>query len=275
VAGLREDVVNGSDTGTNGGSADQWLFQPKGDIIATPLSWLEFYASAGLGFHSNDLRGVTQATSSGNTGAPLMAKQTGEELGLRAIAMPSFTTTLTYFYMKSQSETTYDPDAGQDSAGPGSRRTAFEINTTWQALNWLEFYIGLAVSHARYTEVTDDGVGGHLGYYIPNAPSVIGSLAAYASNLDPWSGGLEYRYLGPFSVTPDNAVRAKAMANRISRSAMPRGRTGNSAPVSTMRSTPMPTLPNSTIMTDCEASQQAASAICISIRWSRVPFVLA
>src|SRR5581483_7766372 len=120
--------------------------------------------------------------------------------------LPSLTATLTAFYLKSQSETTYDADAGQDSAGPGSRRTGVELNTTWQATDWLEFYTSLAVSHARYTEPSDDGTGNHIGTHIPNAPKVIGSLAAYVKNLGPWSGGLEYRYLGEFAVTPDNKV---------------------------------------------------------------------
>lgn len=209
LTGVREDVIEGGDIGTNGGTAEQWLFQPKGDIIVTPLDWLEGYASAGLGFHSDDLRGVTRAASSGTAGAPLMAKQMGEELGLRANILPSLTATFTYFYMKAQSETTYDADVGQDSAGPGSRHTGFEINTTWQALHWLEFYSSLALSHARYTVEADDGAGGHLGYYIPNAPSVIGSLAAYVKDMGSWSGGLEYRYLGTFPVTPDNSIQGK------------------------------------------------------------------
>jgi outer membrane receptor protein involved in Fe transport len=209
VLGVREEDISGGDIGTNTGHASQSLFQPKGNIAVTPLDWLEVYVSAGQGFHSDDLRGVTQAASSGVAGAPLIAKQVGEEVGLRANILPSLTATLTYFYLKSQSETTYDPDAGQDGAGPGSRRTGFELNTTWQATSWLEFYTSLAVSHARYTEITDDGAGGHLGTWIPNAPNIIGSLAAYVKNLGPWTGGLEYRYLGAFPVTPDDMVEGK------------------------------------------------------------------
>jgi hypothetical protein len=209
VLGLREDVIAGGDIGTSTGNASQALIEPKANLIVTPLDWLEVYVSGGQGFHSDDLRGVTQANSSGVSGAPLIAKQMGEEVGVRANILPSLTATLTYFYLKSQSETTYDPDAGQDGAGPGSRRTGFELNTTWQATGWLEFYTSLAVSHARYTEITDDGAGAHLGDYIPNAPSIIGSLAAYVKNLGPWTGGLEYRYLGAFPVTPDNAFEGK------------------------------------------------------------------
>jgi outer membrane receptor protein involved in Fe transport len=206
VLGAREDVVSGSDTGTSGGSASQSLFEPKASIIVSPWESVEFYASAGTGFHSDDIRGATQAASTGVVGAPLIARQSGEEVGMRANILPNLTATLTGFYLKSQSETTYDPDAGQDSAGPGSLRSGVELNTTYQALRWLEFYTSLAVSRARYTDLSDDGNGGHVGTHIPNAPSVIGSLAAYVRGLDGWSGALEYRYLGEFPVTPDNSI---------------------------------------------------------------------
>jgi outer membrane receptor protein involved in Fe transport len=115
--------------------------------------------------------------------------------------------TLTLFQITFQSELTYDPDAGQTSAGPPSRREGIELNTTWQALDWLEFYGSFATSHARYSEESDDGTG-HVGRYIPQAPTAIGNFAAYVKHLGPWGAGLEYRYLGSYPLTPDNAVRA-------------------------------------------------------------------
>lgn len=209
VLGLREDAVFGSDEGTNAGHASQALLQPKGSLIFTPVKWLEVYFSAGEGFHSDDLRGVNQAASLHVAGAPLISQQRGEELGIRTNILPNLTATLTAFYLKSQSETKYDADAGQDSAGPGSRRSGLELNTTWQALSWLEFYTTVAASHARYTEPTDDGDGKHIGEHIPEAPGMIGSLSAYIKDLDGWSGALAYRYLGPDPVVPDNSIRGE------------------------------------------------------------------
>ena len=209
VMGLREDYITGSDHGTNEGSANQSLSQPKASLIFTPTEWLEVYFSAGQGFHSDDLRGVNQAAALHIAGAPLIAKQQGEEAGLRANILPSLTVTLTSFYLKSQSETTYDPDAGQDGAGPGSRRTGLELNTTWQALSWLEIYTTIATSHARFVDPTDDGNGGHVGEYIPDAPGIIGSLAAYVRGLNGWSGALEYRYLGVYPVVPDDSIKGQ------------------------------------------------------------------
>jgi hypothetical protein len=209
VLGVREDYFTAGDRGTNGGQARQDMFQPKASLIFTLSPKTEFYLSAGRGFHSDDVRGVTQAAAQDVIGAPLIARATGEEAGIRHEFMPNLSATLTAFQITFQSELTYDPDAGATSAGPPSRRQGVELNTTWQALEWLEFYTSIAASRARYSEAADDGSGGHLGLYIPNAPNVIASVAMYIKQLDRWNGGLEYRYLGAFPLTPDNQIRGR------------------------------------------------------------------
>lgn len=207
VVGLREDYFIANDTGTNSGRASQGLFQPKGSLIFTLSPRTEVYASAGRGFHSDDVRGVAQAASRRLSGAPLIAPSTGEEIGVREEFLPNLSATLTLFQIRFQSELTYDPDAGQTSAGPPSDRKGIELNATWQAMEWLEFYGSFASSHARYAEDSDDGTG-HVGRYIPAAPTAIGNFAAYLKHWGAWSAGLGYRYLGSYPLTPDNAVRA-------------------------------------------------------------------
>jgi len=125
VVGLREDRIQGSDSGTNPGEASASLFQPKASLIVTPLATTELYLSAGRGFHSDDLRGVNQAALTGVAGAPLIARQDGAEIGIRQQVGRRLAITLALFSLDAQSETTYDPDAGQDSAGPASRRRGF------------------------------------------------------------------------------------------------------------------------------------------------------
>jgi outer membrane receptor protein involved in Fe transport len=104
------------------------------------------------------------------------------------------------FNLDAQSQTTYNPDVGQDTAGPASRRTGYEINITYQALHWLEFYGSLSQDRARFKTPFDDGTG-HLGEYLPNAPFATGSFNVYLKNLGPWSAGLEYRYLSSFPLS--------------------------------------------------------------------------
>ena len=163
VLGLREDSIRGSDSGTNAGNASASLFQPKASVIVTPLATTEFYLSAGRGFHSDDLRGVNRAAIAGVAGAPLIARQDGEEIGVRQQVGRRLAVTMALFRLDAQSETTYDPDVGQDSAGPASRRRGFELNVTYQAAAWLELYGSYSADHARFKTPFDDGTG-HVGH---------------------------------------------------------------------------------------------------------------
>jgi hypothetical protein len=206
VLGLREDYQHGSDSGTNHGAASSALFQPKGSLIFTPVDTTEFYVSAGRGFHSNDLRGVNQAANLGVPGAALIASETGEEIGVRQQLLgQKVAVTLAVFNLDAKSQTTYNPDVGQDTAGPASRRTGYEINITYQALHWLEFYGSLSQDRARFETPFDDGTG-HLGEYLPNAPFATGSFNVYLKDLGPWSAGLEYRYLSSFPLSSGPCV---------------------------------------------------------------------
>jgi hypothetical protein len=207
VVGIREDYIHGIDSGTNTGAKGASIFQPKGSLIFTVAPTTEVYVSAGRGFHSDDLRGVTKPSTGQQAGAQLIAKQVGEEVGLRQeLLQGRMTATIAIFNLDAASETTYDPDAGEDSAGPASRRYGYEINLTYQALRWLEFYASYSGDHARFKTDFDDGTG-HIGRFLPNAPVATGSFNIYVKNLGPWSGGLEYRYLGREPLSSDNQVQ--------------------------------------------------------------------
>ena len=222
VFGIRDDYQHGTDIDyltalhetagySNGGTAAQSLLQPKASLIYTASDSLEFYASAGRGFHSADLRGVNQDVSVdlGLPHTPLLARQEGQELGLRAAATERLALTFAVYNLWQQSETIIDPDVGADSAGPPSRRYGFELNVTWEINRWLEFYGSYSGNHTRFTHPFDDGTG-HLGTYITDAPVASGELALYLKDLGPWSGGVFYRYLGnyPLSSGPCNNAAA-------------------------------------------------------------------
>jgi outer membrane receptor protein involved in Fe transport len=206
VLGYRYDTQYGSDKGTNSGTASDHLLAPKGSLIFRPVEMTELYISAGRGFHSDDLRGVTAAQDAHVAGAPLIARQSGEEIGLRQQLTHAFTMTLSFYELSAQSETTYDPDAGVDTAGPGSRRRGYEVNLTYQALQWLEFYGSYSGNRARYVTPFDDGTG-HVGEYLPNSPFATGSFNVYVKDLGPWSGSLGYRYLSSYPLSSDDSIQ--------------------------------------------------------------------
>ena len=197
---------------TNGGTKSQALLQPKGSLIYTPADFLELYLSGGEGFHSADLRGVNQDKSVdlGLPNTPLLAKQYGEEAGVRANVQSNIAVTLAVYNLWQQSETIIDPDVGQDLAGPPSDRYGYEVNLTYQITNWLEFYGSYSGDHSRFTQPFDDGTG-HLGTYITDAPVATGSFALYFTHLGPWSAGLDYRYLGNYPLSSGPCVNSAAV----------------------------------------------------------------
>jgi len=228
VLGFRDDYQHGTDIDylaqlhlaagyTNGGTVDQSLPQPKCSLIYTASESLEFYASAGRGFHSADIRGVNQDTSVdlGLPHTPLLARQEGQEVGLRTTVGRNLAMTFAVYNLWQQSETIIDPDVGQDSAGPPSRRYGFEWNVTYKIYRWLELYGSVSANHTRFTRPFDDGTG-HEGTYITDAPVMTGELALYVSDFGPWSGGIDYRYLGSYPVSSgpcNNAAAVKDFPN--------------------------------------------------------------
>ncbi|MFI4867405.1 MAG: TonB-dependent receptor [Steroidobacterales bacterium] len=222
VIGLRADCQHGSDVDylaaqhesagySNSGTASQCLLQPKGSLMFAPAQQLEFYLSAGQGFHSADVRGVNQDRdpSLGLPRTPLLAKQDGQEVGLRAQPRTNLAFTLALYNLWQQSETIIDPDIGQDMAGPASRRYGYEFNLSWQVRRWLELYGSYSGNHTRFTHDFDDGTG-HLGRFITDAPVATGSLALYLTHLGRWSAGLDYRYLGRYALSSGPCVDAAA-----------------------------------------------------------------
>lgn len=150
---------------------------------------------------------MNAANIKGIAGAPLIAAQTGEEIGVRQeLYGGKVALTVAVFNLDAQSEITYDPDVGMDSAGPASHRYGYEVNATYQASRWLEFYGSFSQDRARFDTPYADGTG-HTGYFLPNAPFATGSLTAYVTNLGPWSGALQLRYLSAYPLSSDDAVR--------------------------------------------------------------------
>jgi outer membrane receptor protein involved in Fe transport len=223
VIGVRGDYQHGTDLDylaalhetagySNGGTAAQSLVQPKGSLIFTPADYLEFYLSAGRGFHSADLRGVNQDVSV-DLGLPhtnLLSKQEGQEVGMRAAVGRDLTFTFAVYNQWQQSETIIDPDVGADTAGPPSRRYGYELNVTYQLNRYLEFYGSYSGDHTRFTHPFDDGTG-HLGDFITDAPVATGSLALYLKDLGRWSGGMNVRYLGNYPLSSGPCVDSAAV----------------------------------------------------------------
>ncbi|MGB7265115.1 MAG: TonB-dependent receptor, partial [Terracidiphilus sp.] len=106
----------------NSGSATKFLPEPKLSLIFGPWSNMEFYAQGGFSFHSNDARGSTQRIepispdnpypNTPSTPISPLVQTKGGELGVRTAAVPHLQSTLSLWYLRSNSELQQDGDTG-------------------------------------------------------------------------------------------------------------------------------------------------------------------
>ncbi len=149
-----------SDDPANSGTDTDGIVSPKLNVVFGPWADTEYYASAGMGFHSNDARGVT-ITQDPVTGAAVdsvdpLVRTYGFELGARTEAVSDVTSTLALFYLHSDSELLYVGDAGTSEAGPATERYGVEWSTYWKPSEWLTLDNEATFSQGRLLGVGDD-----------------------------------------------------------------------------------------------------------------------
>jgi outer membrane receptor protein involved in Fe transport len=220
--GLRQEFYRGEDRSLLPDSAFRQtpfseavtLFQPKGSIVLGPWWDSEFYLSAGRGFHSDDLRGVSGSVPLEGLGgartAPLLVKADSEEVGLRSNIVPNLHVQIAAFNVRLNSEIVYDQDQGEDQPGPQSDRYGVEVSAEYKPLPWLELNTDLAFSHAQFVQISPANLMtnfGDSGNHIPLAPGFIGSFGVIVDDLGPWYGSVQERLFGPYALVSDNSER--------------------------------------------------------------------
>jgi hypothetical protein len=217
--GLREDVYGGTDRNLAPGgpfsktpfSAHATMVQPKGSLALGPWWKTEVYVSAGDGFHSDDIRGVSgtaplEGLQGNATTAPFLVRAVAGEVGFRTDLIAKTQVQVAAFYIHLASEFVYDQDQGEDQAGPPSKRDGVEISAQYRPVRWLEVNTDLSFSHARF-DADHLAAYGDAGAYIPLAPDFVGSFGLLVDDLGPWYGGLQERILGAYPLTADNRER--------------------------------------------------------------------
>ncbi len=199
--GLRADGfyfdVDSNNPANSGTDADG-IVSPKLNLIFGPWSDTEFYASAGTGFHSNDARGVTL----GKDAADPLVRTYGFELGARTEAVSSVVSTLSLFYLHSDSELIYVGDAGSAEAGPASQRYGVEWSTYWHAAEWLTFDHEMTLAQAKLLDIGPDDE-------IPGAVPFVMNTGITLGKDEGFFGSLRSRYFSPRPLIEDGSVDSK------------------------------------------------------------------
>jgi TonB dependent receptor/TonB-dependent Receptor Plug Domain len=189
--------VKGGDP-VNSGTETAGIFSPKAGLVFGPWAQTELYANAGLGFHSNDARGVTDPV---DPATPLVQAKNAE-LGLRTAALPGLVSTISVWALELDSELVFVGDEGTTEAGAPSRRHGIEFANYYQAAPWLALDADLAFTQARFRDVPSGQA------YIPNSVDRVLTAGAALDLPGGWSSSLRVRYFGSQPLIEDNSVRA-------------------------------------------------------------------
>lgn len=197
-----------SDLAANSGRADGAILGPKFGAILGPWSGHELYLNSGLGYHSNDARGVTIAVDPTDGVTPVKAadplvRAKSAEIGLRSTLAPGLLSTVSVWYLELDSELLYVGDAGGTEAGDRTRRVGVEWTNHYRPVDWLVIDADLACTRARYIDPAGDPA--HLGRHIPGSIATVASAGALVRFADGWSTSLRARYHGPRPLIEDNS----------------------------------------------------------------------
>ena len=211
--GVRGDVFyfdTQSNNRLNSGDDFAGIVSPKISAVFGPWNDTEFYLNYGTGFHSNDARGVSTIVdpNSGeriDTVDPLVRTQ-GAEFGIRSSAIPHLTSTLTFFWLQSDSELVYVGDEGKNEAGPGSERYGIEWANYWRPTDWFSMDAEVALTHGRLTDSGNDD-------HIPNSVPVMfsgGINLGAQGGADGFFANLRARAFNHRPLIEDNSVKGKS-----------------------------------------------------------------
>ena len=216
VVGLRFDGFRfdvDSNRPENSGERTAGLVSPKGSLIFGPWAKTELYLSGGLGFHSNDGRGVnthvdpltgSTTDASGNPIRPAkpLVQTIGAEIGTRTTWIKGLQSTVSFWWLDSDSELIFSGDAGTTEASRPSRRYGIELANYYSPTKWLTFDADFSFSKSRFTEDAPEG------NYIPGSVETVIAAGAEVHDLHGVFGGLRLRYFGPRPLIEDNRVRS-------------------------------------------------------------------
>ena len=225
VAALRGDLdyfdVTSLSNPANSGTAYTLLPSPKLSLIFGPWAKTEFYVQGGFSFHSNDGRGATQTVEpvsadypypgTASTRIPALIQTKGAEIGVRTLVVPKLQSTVSLWYLHSDSELEQDGDTGGTVASQSpSDRYGVEWANYYALTKHLALDFDCADSIARFTSIDaeDAAPGSPGGTHVPEAVGVVISSGVTLHDLNGFSTSLRLRYFGPRDLTSDAFYRS-------------------------------------------------------------------
>jgi outer membrane receptor protein involved in Fe transport len=172
---------------------------PKLNLYYQLSPAVQLFVRSGLGFHSNDARGVVQGSGSFNA----LPRAVGAEVGSTFKPAPSLVVNAALWTLHLQDELVYSGDEGTtESAGP-TRRYGVDVSARYQLTGRLFLDADVNYSHGRIVNAPEGE------NRIPLAPSFTSIGGLTLKNPNGLSASLRYRHIDTRPAQEDNAIRAR------------------------------------------------------------------
>lgn len=218
VIGLRHDYLDfdvqdraginqsGIDLGVNSGSGNDDISSLKGSVIYNLSEQWEIYASAGQGFHSNDVRGATISIDPSD-GQPIdkvnpFVRSFGYEAGLRAFFSERLNASVALWSLELDSELLFVGDAGNTEASRASERQGIELSAYYHFNSNWSVDLEYAYTDAEFSDYAPEGNN------IPGALEQVLQAGINADFADGWFGSLRLRHFGERPLVEDASVNS-------------------------------------------------------------------
>ncbi|MCB9556881.1 MAG: TonB-dependent receptor plug domain-containing protein [Deltaproteobacteria bacterium] len=172
---------------------------PKASVVLTPHPSTDIYLNFGVGFHSNDARGVVRRL---DPASPLTTA-IGYEVGARTRLFSRLDIALAFFGLHLASETVWVGDEGTTEPSGATRRLGLEGEARLELLKWLFADVDVSVIWPTFV----DAPAGERD--IPLAPRLL--VTGGISARHPWGlfGRAGFVYLGDRPATEDAYLTAE------------------------------------------------------------------
>ena len=160
---------------------------------------VQLFLRSGLGFHSNDARGVVRDAQP----AQALPRATGAEAGSTFKPVPDLVVNAAAWFLRLSDELVYSGDEGTTESVGASQRYGLDVSARYQLTSRWFLDLDANYSHGRLLNATE------LNNYIPLAPSLTSIAGLTYRQANGLSGSLRYRYIDSRPANEDNTIRAK------------------------------------------------------------------
>lgn len=169
------------------------LVSPKANVILTPAEALELYLNFGMGYHSNDARGVVRSRDA----VTPLTRATGYEAGARLRLFERLDLAAAAFGLDLESEIVWAGDEGTTEAKGPTRRLGVELEARAELLPWLFADADMTFTRARFTRAP----GG--ANTVALAPTRVASAGVSARHVDGYFGRVGVFHLADRAASED------------------------------------------------------------------------